>query len=53
MQGYQHVPIDIHRARVIHDNNIQHGETYYVVLWSTVYTRLAKDHSEEDIHPSG
>ncbi len=30
MQGYLHVPINIHRARVTHDNNIQDGETYYV-----------------------
>jgi hypothetical protein len=32
MQGYLHVPINIPRARVTHDNNILHGETYLLLL---------------------
>jgi hypothetical protein len=38
MQGYPHVPINIHPARLIHDNNIQHGNTtYYVVIMGKIY----------------
>jgi hypothetical protein len=29
---------NIHRALVTHENHTQHGHTYYVVLWLTIYT---------------